>query len=206
MRTWLKIAFLTPFLYFATVFGAALFYPGYSHMSQYASELGSASATYPILFNVGIFLTALACGAAGPGFYLGVKTLAGRPIPGLLAALCMGLFAFSLGMGSLFPMPDPRHGGYGLGLAAHFAPFLLSAALWRLPAVREFCLGLLVIGLIMLVLFAVMMGVGEWVTRDNVGLLQRIFALAMFPWIGVAACVLLRETSSAETDSVPRSG
>jgi hypothetical protein len=39
----------------------------------------------------------------------------------------------------------------------------------------------------MIVMLAVMMGVGGLVTRQNVGLWQRANALAMFPWIGIAA-------------------
>ena len=86
----------------------------------------------------------------------------------------------------------PRHGGYGLGMAIHLAPFLLAAALWKEPALRGLSLFLLLTGLGMLVLFAIMMGLGAMVTRSNVGLFQRAFALTIFPWIGIAAHVLRR--------------
>jgi hypothetical protein len=42
------------------------------------------------------------------------------------------------------------------------------------------------------VMLAVMMGVGELVTRANVGLLQRAFSLTVFPWLAVLAGVLLQ--------------
>jgi hypothetical protein len=42
-----------PALYFGTLVVAAMLYPGYNHMAQFASELGSSSARYPIVFNAG---------------------------------------------------------------------------------------------------------------------------------------------------------
>lgn len=42
IRALLWIAVAVPFLYFGTVLVSALFYPGYSHTAQYASELGAA--------------------------------------------------------------------------------------------------------------------------------------------------------------------
>ena len=45
--------------YFALIVGAAT-YPGYSHVTNYASELGAAGAPYPALFNVSIILAGAA--------------------------------------------------------------------------------------------------------------------------------------------------
>ncbi|MGI9516056.1 MAG: DUF998 domain-containing protein, partial [Pirellulaceae bacterium] len=58
-----------PFLYFGTLIVSSLFYPGYSHVTQYASELGSAKASWPMIFNGGIILTGVASVVAGFGFY-----------------------------------------------------------------------------------------------------------------------------------------
>ncbi len=41
--------------YFGLIVGAAT-YPGYSHITRYASELGAAGAPYPALFNVSIMI------------------------------------------------------------------------------------------------------------------------------------------------------
>ncbi len=89
-------------------------------------------------------------------------------------------------------MPDPRHGGYGLGMGIHLAPFPLAAALWKAPNLRRLNILLLLIGIGMLVLFIIMMDVGEMITQSDVGLFRRIFALTFFPWIGIAAYVLCR--------------
>lgn len=39
-------------LYYFGLFAGAATYPGYSHVTNYASELGAAEAPYPWLFNV----------------------------------------------------------------------------------------------------------------------------------------------------------
>lgn len=54
----LRGAVCMPFLYFDMVILSALFFPGYSHVTQYASEIGSAGTPSPRLFNGGIFLAA----------------------------------------------------------------------------------------------------------------------------------------------------
>ena len=102
------------------------------------------------------------------------------------------LFGVSMFLGGFFPMPDPRHGGFGLGLAIDLAPFLLAAALWRRPSFRSLNVFLLANGLAMLAMLAIMMGVGAFVTRSNVGIYQRVNALTVFIWIGIAAGALLR--------------
>lgn len=195
-RALLGAAVAAPLLYFGTVFVAALFYPGYSHATQYASELGSAQARYPLIFNTGVFVAGLACIAAGAGFARAVLALGGTRALGMLGGLAVSLFGASLLMGALFPMPDPRHGGFGLGMAIQLAPFFLAGAFWKQPAYRGFSTFLTMAGVAMLVMFAVMMGVGGLVRRANVGIYQRVYALTTFPWVGVAG-YLLRRTMPA---------
>ena len=190
-RALLWSAVAVPFLYFGTVFVAALFFPGYSHVTQYASELGSAKAPHPQIFNVGAGLTALASLAAGLGFARGVEGLGGSRVLGWLAGVSLALFGVGLLFGALFPMPDPRHGGWGLGMAIHLTPFFLAGALWKVPAARGLSLFLLVSGIAMALLLAIMMGVGAIVKRSNVGLFQRAYALTLFPWVGLAGYAVL---------------
>ena len=185
-------AVCVPFFYFGTLLLSPLFFPGYSHITQYASELGSADAPHPWIFNAGIFLTGLACIAGAIGVGRAVGTLGGHRVFAALAGLCLGLFGVSMLMGAAFPMPDPRHGAFGLGLAMQLAPFFLAAALRKVPETRHLRAFLIVVGLIMLTLFAIMMGVGSLVRRSNVGLFQRAYALTIFPWVGVAGYVLVR--------------
>jgi hypothetical protein len=89
-------------------------------------------------------------------------------------------------------MPDERHGGYGLGLGIHVGPLLLALALWKHKPLAALTVYLIVTALLMIVLFAIMMGVGGLVTRANVGIWQRTYVLFMLPWIGVASFYLNR--------------
>jgi hypothetical protein len=60
-----------------------------------------------------------------------LKHLGGRTLPAFLAGLAVFLWGVSFVMGGSFPMPDPRHGAFGLALAMHLAPlFMLSAIPW----------------------------------------------------------------------------
>jgi hypothetical membrane protein len=189
-----------PVLYFSTLLLSSLFYPGYSHISQYASELGSAAAPYPLLFNTGIILAGLSSIAAGFGFFLVLRGQTGTRLLPALLTLCLVLFGVSFVMGGAFPMPDERHGGYALGLGIHVAPLLLAFDLWKHQALRTLNLYLIGTALVMLTLFAVMMGVGGLVTRANVGLWQRTYVLFMLPWIGVASFYLNRHLVSPTAD------
>lgn len=191
-RALLSIAVAVPFLYFGTILMSALFYPGYSHTTQYASELGAAQAPHPEIFNGGVVLTGLACLAAGLGFVRGIGEVRGSRVLGWLAGVSLAVFGLSLLLGAAFPLPDPRHGGWGLGMAIHLTPFLLAGALWKVPAARGLNRVLLVAGVAMLVLFALTTGVGAMVTRSNLGLFQRVYALTIFPWVGLAGYAVRR--------------
>ena len=190
-RVLLRAAIAVPVIYFATLIVASLLYPGYSHLTQYASELGSATARWPLVFNTGTVAGGLLAIAGGVGFFLVLRRVA-HPALAALTGLCVALFGVGFVFGGLFPMPDPRHGGYGTGFAVHLAPVFLVAAIWnaRKPGwLTPFLLG--VIGY-MTAMFLVMMGIGELVTRANVGAFQRMYALGILPWIGVVAWALDR--------------
>ena len=191
-RLLLWAAVAVPFAYYGTLLVASLFYPGYSHATQYASELGSASATYPMIFNGGV----LACGALAILGAIGLfRALRARGVGTALA----GVFALTLvawGVGVLFaaiyPMPDERHGGYGLTMGIQLSPLLLLVALRKATDLRALKWVLAVNTVAIIVMFAIMWGVGGLVTRANVGLFQRAYSLTVTPWIAIAAWSLLR--------------
>ena len=195
-RAFLLAGILIPVVYFGLLILAPLIYPGFNHVTQYASEMGSADARYPAVFNTGVML----CGAAGLvasfGFFHAVRRLGGNKWLAALTGLALFLFGVGTFMGGRFPMPDERHGGYGLGLGLQLAPLFLALALWRVRSLRGLCIFLLVVFAIMTVFIAVMFGVGGLVTRANVGMWQRGNALAGFPWIGIAAWRLRRELTA----------
>lgn len=181
-----------PILYYGNLVLSSLFYPGYSHVRQYASELGGPDAPHPAIFNTLTMILGVCGVAAGVGLYLAVRRLTGRTVLAALAGLLAVLFGVAMIFGGAFPMPDERHGGYGLGMAVHLAPLALAAALWKRADLRAFNLFLLGIWVAGLVFFAIMMGVGQMVTRANVGLFQRAYSLTSFPWLGIACYALGR--------------
>lgn len=187
-------ALAVPFLYYGTMLVSAAFYPGYNHVTQYASELGSSEARYPAIFNIGTILTGVVMIAGAAGIYRAAVAAGARRALAGVGAVCLALFGVSLVLGGSFPMPDPRHGGFGLGLAMLLAPPVLAIALWKRPELRTLAKFLLADAVVMVVLFAIMMGVGALVTRSNVGLFQRAYSLTVFPWVGIVGFALLRRT------------
>jgi hypothetical membrane protein len=191
-RALLVLGVTVPFLYYAALIGGSLLWPGYSHLRQYASELGSAASPHPELFNVLIISAGGAAVLAGVGFFLALKRIGGRLVPALLAGFAIVLWGVSFVMGGLFPMPDPRHGAFGLALAMHAAPLLMLWALAGRPAPRfKRFLAVVFVGSAVLILIMFDVGGLHLVRRANVGLWQRAYSLAAIPWIGVAGWALL---------------
>jgi hypothetical membrane protein len=197
-KSLLHAGIAVPLLYFGNLVLTPLFYPGYNHVTQYASELGGPDAPRPIIFNTVIMVLGVAGLAAGAGFFLGLRRLTGKTVLAALLGLIMVLFGASMVMGGLFPMPDPRHGGYGLGMGVHLGPLLLALALRKRPNLRGLRIYLLITTVLMIVFFAIMMGVGQLVTRANVGVFQRLYALNLFPWIGIGSYFVKRELEAVE--------
>lgn len=192
IRSLLLAGIFIPVVYFGLLLIAPLIYPGFNYVTQYASEMGSTAARYPAVFNTGVMLCGVAGIVASFGFFLAVRRLGGNTVLAGLTGLTLFLFGIATFMGGKFPMPDERHGGYGLGLGLQLAPLFLALALWRVRNLRGLCIFLLAVFAVMTFFIAVMFGVGGLVTRANVGLWQRGNALAGFPWIGIAAWYLRR--------------
>ncbi len=74
--------------YFALIIGAAT-YPGYSHVTRYASELGAADAPYPALFNVPIIIGGVAAVLASIGVVAALRDLSGRCLWAVLAGVAL---------------------------------------------------------------------------------------------------------------------
>lgn len=187
--------------YFGLIVGAAT-YPGYSHVTRYASELGAAGAPYPDLFNYSIVAAGLAALFGAVGLAGALRDLSGGRLWSVLAGICLALWGAGMVMGGWFPMPDDRHGGFGLVLAGPLVPLFTLLALRRVTgagAMRAF-LAFVFVG--QLVLLAIMFGVGELVTRANVGIWQRINSGFGFPWLAVLGLWLLARAKTVN-ESTP---
>jgi len=195
----LRVAMMVPFIYFGIIVLSALFYPGYSHMRQVISDLGASGTPHPEIFNVGVIITGAAILIGAFGFFRALQRLGARLMLTCLTSSVLVLFGLAGLLTGIFPWPDPRHGGKYLALVIIFGPMFLTAALWKRREARLLNMYSIGTNILMIGTIAIMTGIGGLVTRANVGLMQRISALTVFPWIGIAAYVLnvlvLRYTS-----------
>ena len=196
-RALLTTGLAVPVLYFSALIGAASTWPGYSHVTQYASELGSAAALHPWLFNVPLVACGTAATLAAAGVFLASKRLGGRAVLSFLAGLALFSWGVAMIMGGLFPLPDPLHTGFGLGRALPLAPLFLWLSLAARPAPQLKVLLAAAFGLSIAFLIVIKLDVGglHLMARSNVGLWQRAYSLTTIPWIGVAAWMLKKEAA-----------
>lgn len=196
----LKFGVAVPIIYFGTLLFAPLLYPGYSHRTQYASELGAAAAPYPYIFNLAIIACGLSAIAGCIGIALALQRQFGAKVTAALTGIALLLWGAAMTMGGLFPMPDERHGAFGLGIAVQIAPLFALLAIWKSDRpvwLKWFLAAVLVVSG---ALFAIMMGVGSLVHVADVGLWQRAYALASIAWIGVLAWALHANSTGATAD------
>lgn len=185
-----------PAFYYFALFAGAATYPDYSHVTNYASELGAADAPYPALFNVNIMLagaSALIAAYLLPGSFRGIGA---SRLWSVLTAIALALWGAAMVMGGYFPMPDERHGAFGLGLVAPLIPLFAFLALRTVEGSRGIRAFLAIVFVASVAMLAIMFGVGELVTLANVGLYQRLNTAASIPWFAVLGLwLLLRERS-----------
>ena len=191
-KTALAAGVSVPLIYLATLAVGGWLAPDYSHLTQYASELGMSGSPSADFFNGGILLTAVTTMAGSVGLYIAARRESLSKLWPVLAGVSLGLFGVGLVFGALFPMPDPRHGGFGLGMGVHLAPLFLALALRSSTERTNLKRYLIATAILMAAFLLPMFGVGGLVTQANVGLFQRLYALMVFGWIGIASYALLR--------------
>lgn len=192
---WALIAI--PLLYYFGLVAGAASYSGYSHMTNYASELGAAEAPYPLLFNVPIMLAGLAAIFSAALLPSALTNRGASRLWSILAAAGLGLFGVAMVMGGMFPMPNELHGGFGLGLAGPLIPLFVLLAIRCLGDTGLMQLFLGFVFLASVVMLAIMFGVGELVSSANVGLYQRLNTGASIPWFAVLGFWLMTRERSA---------
>jgi hypothetical membrane protein len=188
-----------PVLYFATLVLAGIFYPGYDFRAQVPSELGMAKAPNPAIFNIGMLVTAIAAAAGAAGLFLGLRRLRTGILLSLLTSVSLGLFAVSMAMAGLFPLPNPLHHGFNLVLAGVLTPFFGVLALGREKG-TGLVRGVLVMAFLAgTALLIVNLGAGGIVTGANAGLWLRVMAVVCFPNIGLLCWTVWRRVPRSVT-------
>jgi glucan biosynthesis protein C len=187
----LGVGVAIPFLYYGVQLAAAPFFPGFSLLVNTASELGSDRSTHPSIFNDGVLITGIALLCGSIGILLALKTLGTNMILAGFACIVVAITGLATLWAGLFPLPDPRHAGHPALLIAMLAvPFAMTAALWKLgisAPLKAYFLATFVLLALMVPVMSGMTGIDMAAYR---GICQRVFALTVFPPIGVAAQVL----------------
>jgi hypothetical membrane protein len=169
-------------------------YPGFNSATQYLSELGDARAPHPLYFNLGLVAAALGGAAAGAGFTMAVPALGGGRIPAAIVGLCFVAAAIGLVCGVVFVYPNPWHNLVQLGLGVQIAPLALLWALWSAEGLTRLRMFLTAAGAVMLVLTVVTkhLVAPDLVNSANVGWWERVYAIVLVGWGGVAAALIER--------------
>jgi hypothetical protein len=115
-----------PVVYFASIFGTALAWPGFDHATAAPSELGTGAAPMAGVFNAGLLLSGVLGMASAVGLQRAWRTLAAT-----LLAIAVALPALSLVVAALFPLPSPHHLAFNIVLAGLLIPPLAAWTLWR---------------------------------------------------------------------------
>jgi hypothetical membrane protein len=186
----LKFGIVVPLIYYGIQVLAAPYYPGFSVLRNTASELGSDRSEHAVIFNAGIMIQGVASLAASLGFFLALRRLRINSALAALTAVALAINGVQHIWAGYYPIPDPRHGGHPLFIVAMTVlPVLLTATLWRQvgTGLRVYFVSTLVLLAAVLTLRSELSGLERYEYR---GLLQRVFSLAIFPPIGMAAYAL----------------
>jgi hypothetical membrane protein len=184
---------LAPVFYYVALIGGSLLWPGYSHVTQYASELGSSASPHPMFFNGNVILCGLAALIGGFGLAHVLTQLSGSRNWAIAAGVSISLWGIAIMIAGLYPMPDDRHGAYGLAIIGQFTPLFAWLALRKVEGLGGLKTFLMIIFVASFALFAIMMGIGGMVTRANVGIWQRVNTAIGIPYLAVLGWVLMQQ-------------
>ncbi len=188
----LRFGIAIPFLYYGIQAAAAPFFPEFSFAETTASELGSDRSPFRTIFNLGIMALGAVALIASFGFLRAFRRLR---VPWLLSwptSLAVAMIGVQTLWAGFFPLPDRRHAGHPVLIVFTLAlPVLLAASLWAGMdwRGRAYFLANLILLAAMVPVMMQLTGLDMHACR---GLVQRVFALAIFPPVGVASFLLTR--------------
>jgi hypothetical membrane protein len=188
----LRIGLIVPAIMVADVLVAQRMFPGFNAGAQFISELGGPKAPMPQIFNIGMILAGLAGIAAGGGFAHALEHAGGRRQVSAFAGLWVAMTGLGALFAGLFHWPDPMHRACGVGLAIQFAPLFTAWALWGKPGhqrLARFSLGWF---FFLCLVLALLTGVWNVRTGNDVGFWQRGHAFLGLVWLAIAAFCLDR--------------
>ncbi|MFT6717672.1 MAG: putative membrane protein, partial [Sphingobacteriales bacterium] len=119
MNLLIKQALLLPLYFFVPVLIAGILTADYSAISQHASEISlTDNVTAITVLNTGAISTGLSC------VLLSIGLIRVSKKKNVLSAILLIIFGISMISNGLFPMGNPMHGFYGIGLSMMILPFV----------------------------------------------------------------------------------
>jgi hypothetical protein len=203
----LGMGITVPFIYYGTQIVAAPYFADYSFVRQPASLLGSDYSTNPAVFNTGVMATGTATLVAALGFFFGLRRIGANLILCWLTSVALLGSAISSLWAGYYPQPDPRHGGHPAFLIAMLLlPILFTVTLWKERNARLLKAYLIATIALLIAMVPIMSGNTSLDNRAYGGLVQRIFALTIFPPIAVCAYYLARRIQRLQIEEPPKLG
>ncbi|MFC1839658.1 DUF998 domain-containing protein [Thermodesulfobacteriota bacterium] len=169
-------------IYFLTLIILAALYPDYSHMRNYVSDLGRIEAPHHKFFNSVVIFLGLLYLLTGLGYYYSVKRITEKNVLAVFIGSFVAVLGIAYFFGGFYPLPDPRHGGYSIGLLHFFTPLLLVWAFWKLPDTRLFRFYQLMCFILIVTFILIQAGVFGLIDETNLGLFQRLGAISLYAW------------------------
>lgn len=176
----IKQAYFLPLYFFIPVLTAGALVAHYDAISQHASEI-TLTPFYDakLILNAGAVLTGLSCITLALGILLKLKQKF------FLSSVLLVLFGTSMISNGLYPMGNPMHGFYGLGLSLMILPFVVCYELKTIVTAPKFYTVTLVSGLLIFVyLWSMLVGLDPSAYR---GLTQRLASVVIFGWLSYLA-------------------
>ncbi|MEO0537313.1 MAG: DUF998 domain-containing protein [Cyanobacteria bacterium P01_A01_bin.123] len=196
LRSFLWANLLAIALYVITVIVLGWLTPQYSHIANVVSDLGRLEAPYHQAFSLLLGTVGALFVLSSLGFFAVVKTVSGHRF--LSVAIAMAVAAIGIGFmtSAIFPLPDPRHGGFGLARLIFLMPVLISIAVWKKPVFLKLTIfnGVAFVGLLASI------PIFRWlIEQGQMGLGQRITVLIMFGWFSVTSYTFLNTPDAPES-------
>lgn len=206
-RGLLIAGFAAPVVLTVAIVLAGHFEPGYSHVSQYVSELGAAGASHQESFNYGgLFLSGLLTFLFALGLYVRVQPRASLVASSVLVAivglsrLVAGIFPCDAGcVVENMSMPATVHAIAGFFALTCGAFAQLSLAIGSIRE-RESELFWLSVGLgfVSLALVFALFGFGK--ELPYLGVVQRLILAAFYVWVVAVALKINRCTATTQDE------
>lgn len=113
--------------------------------------------------RAGAILGGIAGVLGGIGVFRTLRALGRGAVVPVLVALAIVGQAIGFVFAGMFPMPDDRHGGFGIGMLGMIGPLFTAIALHHASRNLRWVAPVLALNALLVVaMFAVMMGVGVW--------------------------------------------